>query len=61
MVSARNHVGVTWLKIASAEHLRELQEPVIVHCHSEPVAAVVPYELYLKWQEQLRAVESLQN
>ena len=56
-MKARNFVGVTWLKIATAKHLQELEEPLLVCCHSQPVAAIVPYELYLKWQEQLKAAE----
>jgi prevent-host-death family protein len=60
-MKSKNFVGVTWLKIATAQHLRDLDEPVIVCCHSQPVAAVVPYDLYLKWQEQLEKSEGLQN
>jgi prevent-host-death family protein len=60
-MKSQNFVGLTWLKMANAERLRELDEPVLVCCHSQPVAAVVPYELYLKWQEQLKKIEGLQN
>lgn len=60
-MKSKNFVGITWLKIASAQHLRELDEPLLICCHSEPVAAIVPYDLYLKWQEQLQQSEKLAN
>jgi len=57
-MKSRNFVGVTWLKIASAERLRDMDEPLIICAHSQPVAALVPYDLYLKWQERLRLPEN---
>jgi antitoxin (DNA-binding transcriptional repressor) of toxin-antitoxin stability system len=60
-MKAKDFVGLTWLKMATARHLRALDEPVLVCCHSQPVAAIVPYELYLQWQEKLKKAEGLQN
>jgi hypothetical protein len=52
-VKSKNFVGVTWLKIASAERLRDMDEPVIICLHSQPLAALVPYDLFMKWQKAI--------
>ncbi len=47
------HVGVSSLRIFTNEKLRALTTPVIVHCHSQPIAVLVPYEQYLEAQRIL--------
>lgn len=42
MWRARDCIGMTVLKVISAEQLRDLEAPLIVFKHSEPVAALVP-------------------
>ena len=50
------HVGVSSLRMFNAARLRELKEPVVICDFSEPIAAIVPYALYLEWQQHLESV-----
>lgn len=49
------HVGVSSLRIYTSERLATMTEPEIICHHSEPIAAMVPYPLYLAWQKLLSA------
>lgn len=42
-------VGISQLRVMSNTHLAAMKEPVILCAHSEPIAAVVPYDLFMKW------------
>lgn len=43
-------VGVSWLRQTCASNLRQLEQPLEICYYTEPLAVIVPYELYLKWQ-----------
>lgn len=55
------HLGIASLRILTAQRLRELDELVVVHCHSEPLAVVIRYDEYLKLQKLLQAVADCEN
>lgn len=50
------HVGVSSLRVFTSDKLRALQEPRIICDHAEPIAVMVPYALYLEWQERLSVI-----
>jgi hypothetical protein len=54
---AHQCIGITHLKVMTAERLRDLNEPLVVFSHSQPVAALVSYEQYLRWQSLLKTLD----
>lgn len=44
------HAGVSFLRTQNADTLRQLERPCILHSHSEPIAALIPYELFMAVQ-----------
>lgn len=49
-------IGMSQLRVMTADRLARLDEPLVVFSHSQPVGALVPYETYLQWQELLVAI-----
>lgn len=45
------HVGVSALRKMNAKVLSERDSVVIIHDHLEPLAAMIPYPLYMAVQE----------
>ena len=50
------HVGVSSIRSYTATRLRTMVTPEIICAHAEPIAAMVPYALYLVWQDALLRV-----
>lgn len=57
MLRSNQCIGITQLRNVTATRLREQQGPLVVFTHSDPVAVLVPYALYLSWQKTLASKE----
>jgi antitoxin (DNA-binding transcriptional repressor) of toxin-antitoxin stability system len=49
-----NDIGTASLRVLTAGKLREMTEPMTVTYHGKPIAAVVPYALYLEMQRMVK-------
>lgn len=49
------HIRVADLRIINGKLLKEMTEPEVIWHWKEPVAVMVPYELFMKWQEIMEA------
>ena len=52
--------GVSKLRMMNRHELRKFaatDEVLILAHHSQPIAAMVPYDLYMKWQNVILAVK----
>ena len=49
-------IGVSELRNMNATRLRALAEPLEICHHNQPVRVLVPYALYMQWQDEFRAV-----
>ena len=47
------HLGVSRLHILTAKRLRANRETLVIHAHSQPIAALIPYDIFVKAQELL--------
>ena len=56
MTDRLKHVGVSSIRIYTASRLREMKAPEIICNRSEPIAAIVPYQLYVLWQKLIQDV-----
>jgi hypothetical protein len=48
------HIGVSELRKFDTKRLRELDKQqgiAMIHNHAEPLAVMVSYDLFMKWQE----------
>lgn len=52
-------IGMTQLRTMNAARLRELEQPAIVRGRADepPLAVLIPYALFMQWQEMIKSVE----
>ena len=53
------YCGVTKFQTMSIRELRELQDILLIYRREEPLAALVPYSLYLRMQELIIQADRL--
>jgi len=44
------------IRYLNADELRNMTNPMAITCKGEPVAVLVPYKLFLEWQEAARGL-----
>lgn len=54
MTDLRGFIGISELTHhVSAAYLRELRTPVVVMASNQPIAALIPYDTFIAWQETI--------
>ncbi len=49
------HIGTSSLRIFTAAKLKAMNGACVIHCHSQPLAVLVPYQRYLEMQHAIEA------
>ena len=47
------HAGMTFLRALCASNLRNMEKPFVLHHQAQPIAAIVPYQLFMAVQSAL--------
>ena len=51
-------VGVSELRKMNAKYVRELAEPVEICHHNQPLHVLIPFKVFLAWQDSHNLAES---
>lgn len=60
-MSEMRWIGISRLRNFDFGAFRQLNEPVEIRVHKEPLAVLIPYTLYLQWQELSEKIDELER